>query len=155
MPGTGRPGDPLWMAIGFAIGVIPGIWLHQVYAGLGIGMALAIAFGRIREDKRRLYRRPTDPTRFVIGLGIGLLGGDWLHSLGLRLVARDGAGTGIRTLSWRSSWSLARSQPLTEDCHPSRCEGPLQPAGSASLPALAEALRPAKGAGQDDKHQIR
>ena len=50
MPGTGRPGDPLWMAIGFASGVIPGIWLHQVYAGLGIGMALAIAFGRIRED---------------------------------------------------------------------------------------------------------
>ena len=37
MPGTGRPGDPLWMAIGFAIGVIPGIWLHQVYAGLGSG----------------------------------------------------------------------------------------------------------------------
>ena len=83
MPGTGRPGDPLWMAIGFASGVIPGIWFHQVYAGLGIGMALAIAFGRIREDKRRLYRRPTDPTRFMIGLGIGLLGGAWLHSLGL------------------------------------------------------------------------
>jgi hypothetical protein len=57
MPGTGRPGDPLWMAIGFAIGVIPGIYFHQSYAGLGIGIALAVAFGRIREDKRRGYRR--------------------------------------------------------------------------------------------------
>jgi hypothetical protein len=83
MPGTGRPGDPLWMAIGFAIGVIPGIYFHQVYAGLGIGLALAVAFGLIREDKRRGYRRPTDPTRFMIGLGIGLLGGVWLHYLGL------------------------------------------------------------------------
>jgi|SRR5580658_624973 hypothetical protein len=83
MPGTGRPGDPLWMAIGFAIGVIPGVYFHQSYAGFGIGIALAVAFGRIREDKRRGYRRPTDPTRFMFGLGVGLLGGVWLHYLGL------------------------------------------------------------------------
>jgi small basic protein len=93
MPGAGRPGDPLWMAIGFAIGVIPGICFHQVYAGLGIGLALAVAFGLIREDMRRGYRRPTDPTRFTIGLAIGLLGGVWLHYLGLGW--RLGMGLGL------------------------------------------------------------
>jgi len=83
MPGAGRPGDPLWGAIGFAIGVIPGIYFHQVWAGLGIGLALAVAFALIREDIRQGYRRPTDPLRFAIGLGIGLVGGLWLHYLGL------------------------------------------------------------------------
>jgi hypothetical protein len=93
MPGAGRPGDPLWGAIGFSIGVIPGIYFHEVYAGLGIGLALAVAFALIREDIRRGYRRPTDPTRFIIGLGIGLLGGVWLHYLGLGW--RLGMGLGL------------------------------------------------------------
>ncbi|MFZ0955441.1 MAG: hypothetical protein WAN60_03800 [Candidatus Sulfotelmatobacter sp.] len=93
MPGAGRPGDPLWGAIGFAIGVIPGIYFHQVYAGLGIGLALAVAFALIREDMRRGYRRPTDPTRFMIGLGIGLLGGVCLHYL--ELGWRLGMGLGL------------------------------------------------------------
>jgi hypothetical protein len=44
---------------------------------------LGIAGSLIREDMRRGYRRPTDALRFAIGLGIGLLGGRWLHYLGL------------------------------------------------------------------------
>ena len=86
MPGTGgvgRPADPLWTAIGLAIGVIPGIYFHQISAGLGIGVALGVALGRIREDKRRGYSRPADPLWFAIGLVIGLGGGVWVHYLGL------------------------------------------------------------------------
>jgi hypothetical protein len=83
MPGQGRPGDPLWFAIGFLLGVIPGVYFHQLGAGLGIGFALGVAFGLIREDRRRGNRRPADPLWFAIGLGVGLAGGVWLHYLGL------------------------------------------------------------------------
>src|SRR5439155_17699897 len=67
MPGAGggRPADPLWSAIGFAIGVIPGIYFHQVGAGLGIGIALGGAFGLMRADAKRGYKRPADPLWFV------------------------------------------------------------------------------------------
>ena len=83
MPGAGRPADPFWVAVGFAIGVVPGIYFHQLGAGFGIGIALGGALGLIREDMRRGYRRPADPLWFAIGLAIGLLGGVGLHYLGL------------------------------------------------------------------------
>jgi len=84
MPITGgRPGDPLWTAIGFLIGVIAGICLHQLWAGVGIGMALGVAFGLISEDRKRGYRRPADPLWFVIGVSVGLVAGVILHYLGL------------------------------------------------------------------------
>lgn len=44
---------------------------------------MGVALGLIREDRRTGYKRPTGPLRFAIGLGIGLLGGLWLHYLGL------------------------------------------------------------------------
>jgi O-antigen/teichoic acid export membrane protein len=84
MPGAGRPGDPLWTAIGFMIGIVPGIYFHQIGAALGIGIALGVALGLIREDRRRGYRRPADPLWFCIGLLIGLGAGVCLHFLGLR-----------------------------------------------------------------------
>ena len=83
MPGQGRPADPFWTAVGLASGVIPGIYFHQIGAGLGIGVALGVALGLIREDRRRGYRRHADPLWFCIGLLIGLGGGVWLHFLGL------------------------------------------------------------------------
>ena len=97
MPGFlgGRSGDPLWAAIGFAIGVIPGIYFHQIGAGLGIGFALGVAFGLIREDIRNNNRRPADPLWFVIGLGIGMLGGLYLYHLGLTLKLGIGLGIAI------------------------------------------------------------
>jgi hypothetical protein len=83
MPGVGRPGDPLWAAIGFAIGVIPGIYFHQIGLGTALGIALAVAFGLIREDIRNNNRRPADPLWFAIGPVIGILGGLYLWHLGL------------------------------------------------------------------------
>lgn len=83
MPGVGRPADPLWVGIGISLGVIPGIYFHQLSAGLGIGVALGIAFGLIREDMKRGKGSPVDPLWFVIALAIGLLAGLWLHHLGL------------------------------------------------------------------------
>src|SRR5271169_2266229 len=83
MPGQGRPGDPLWFAIGFLLGAVPGIYFHQVGAGVGFGLALGVAFGLIREDRRRGIRRPADPLWFAIGFVIGLLCGVGLHYLGL------------------------------------------------------------------------
>jgi len=83
MPGAGRPGDPLWFAIGFVLGAIPGIYFHQLVAALGVGFALGVALALIRGDAKRGYTRPTDPLWFAIGLAIGLLGGLWLHYLGL------------------------------------------------------------------------
>ena len=83
MPGVGRPGDPLWFAIGFAIGVIPGIYFHQFGVGLALGIVLGGAFGLIREDIRTDNRRPASPLWFVIGLGIGVLVGLYLWHLGL------------------------------------------------------------------------
>jgi hypothetical protein len=53
MLGTGRPGDPLWAAIGFALGVAPEIYLRQFRLGRSVGLVLAIACGLIREDIRR------------------------------------------------------------------------------------------------------
>ncbi|MGB6385403.1 MAG: hypothetical protein WBD25_08260 [Terriglobales bacterium] len=85
MPGAGRPGDPFWAAIGFAIGVIPGIYFHQIGLGLALGIVLGGAFGLIREDIRTNNRRPADPLWFVIGLVIGILGGLYLYHLGLTL----------------------------------------------------------------------
>jgi len=93
MPGQGRPGDPLWTAIGFLIGVIPGVVFHQVGLGLCLGLVLGGAFGLIREDLKRGYRRPADPLWFVIGLTIGLAGGVCLHYLGLSW--RMGIGLGL------------------------------------------------------------
>ena len=94
MPGGGgRPADPIWFATGFLIGVIPGIYLHQLGLGLAIGMALGGALGLIREDMRRGYRRPGDPLWFCGGLTVGLGVGVWLHYLGLSW--RMGLGLGF------------------------------------------------------------
>ena len=92
MPGTGRPADPLWFAIGFVFGAIPGIYFHQLVASLGIGLAVGVAFGLIRADAKRGYTRPADPLWFTIGLGIGLLGGLWLHHFGLGWLLGMGLG---------------------------------------------------------------
>jgi hypothetical protein len=93
MPGTGRPGDPLWSAIGFLIGIIPGIYFHQFGMGVTLGIVLGGALGLIREDKRRGYRRPADPFWFAIGLAVGLGGGVCPHYLGLSW--RLGLGLGL------------------------------------------------------------
>ena len=53
MPGTGRPGDPLWFAIGFGGGVIFGICVHQIWAGLAMGVVVGVALALIREDAKR------------------------------------------------------------------------------------------------------
>jgi hypothetical protein len=45
MPGAGRPGDPLWMAIGFAIGVIPGICFTRFMPDWG-----SVSLWRLRSD---------------------------------------------------------------------------------------------------------
>jgi len=94
MPGAGRPGDPLWAAIGFAIGILPGIYFHQIGLGLALGIVLS-ALGLIREDIRNNNRRPADPLWFAIGLGIGILVGLYLWHLGLGW--RLGIGLGIAT----------------------------------------------------------
>ena len=83
MPGGGRTADPLWSAIGFAIGIAPGIYFHQLGLGVGLGIVLAGAFGLVRADIKNKYTRPADPLWFAIGLAIGILGGLWLHFLGL------------------------------------------------------------------------
>ncbi len=41
MPGTGRAADPLWFAIGFAIGFLPSVYFRQV----GFGVALDSCLG--------------------------------------------------------------------------------------------------------------
>ena len=53
MPGAGRPGDPLWFAIGFAIGFLPGLYYHQIGLGVALGLTLGAAFALIREDRKR------------------------------------------------------------------------------------------------------
>jgi hypothetical protein len=83
MPGHGRPADPLWTAIGFLIGVIPGIVYHQLGLGLCLGGLLGGAFGLIREDRKRGYSWPSHPLWFVVGLMLGMAGGVGLHYLGL------------------------------------------------------------------------
>ena len=93
MPGQGRPGDPLWFAIGVIICIIPGIYFHQLGLGLTLGFVVGGALGLMREDKRRGYRRPVDPLWFVIGLLIGLAAGVCLHFLGLTW--RLGLGLGL------------------------------------------------------------
>ena len=57
MPGAGRPADPLKFAIGFTIGVVPGIYFHQFAAGVGIGLALGVALGPIGADIRNKCTR--------------------------------------------------------------------------------------------------
>jgi asparagine N-glycosylation enzyme membrane subunit Stt3 len=95
MPGVGRRADPRWAAIGFVIGAIPGIYFHQVAAGLGIGMALGVAFGLIREDIRNKNTRPADPLWFLVGLLIGILGGVYLYHVGLGLGLSLGLGIAL------------------------------------------------------------
>jgi len=83
MPGQGKPGDPLWFAIGLVSGVIPGLYFHQIWAGVAVGLVLGGAFGLIREDKRRGLHRPADPLRFGVGFLIGFTIGISLRFLGL------------------------------------------------------------------------
>jgi hypothetical protein len=83
MPGAGRPGDPVWLAIGMVIGIVPGIYFHQLWAGLAIGFVLGGALALIRADAKRNYTRPADPLWFAIGLAVGVLGGIGLHYMGL------------------------------------------------------------------------
>ena len=73
MPGAGRPGDPLWFAIGFAIGILPGFYFHQVGLGAVLGLVLGGTLGLIRADATKNYRRPADPLWFATGLFIGIL----------------------------------------------------------------------------------
>jgi hypothetical protein len=63
--------------------MIPGIYFHQLGMGVALGIVLGGAFGLIREDRRRGYRRPVDPLWFGIGLLTGLGAGVCLHFLGL------------------------------------------------------------------------
>ena len=93
MPGAGRPGDPLWFAIGFAIGIAPGIYFHQLGLGVGLGLVLGGTFGLVRADIKNKYTRPVDPLWFAIALAIGLLAGLWLRYLGLGW--RLGIGLGL------------------------------------------------------------
>jgi len=84
MPITrGRPIDLLWFAIGFVVGVTPGIYFHQPGLGLALGFVIGSGLGLIREDKRRGYRRPANPLWFCAGLALGLAAGIGLHYLGL------------------------------------------------------------------------
>jgi hypothetical protein len=83
IPGQGRPADPLWFAFGLALGVLPGIYFHQRWAGAAIGLVLGGALGLIRRDKRSGYRRPADPIWFLAGVLFGLASGVALHFLGL------------------------------------------------------------------------
>jgi small basic protein len=69
------------------------MFLHQLGLGLALGIVLGGAFGLIREDMRRGYRRPADPLWFLIGLASGLLVGVGLHYLGLTW--RFGLGLGL------------------------------------------------------------
>jgi hypothetical protein len=92
VPGAGRPGDPLWFVIGFAIGVIPGIYFHQLWAGVGIGIVLGGAFGLIRADIRNKNVGRVAPARFAIGVVIGLVCGFCLHYLGLGWLPGIGLG---------------------------------------------------------------
>jgi hypothetical protein len=53
VPGVGRPGDPLWFVIWFAIGVIPGIYFHRLWVGVALGIVLGpgtwmVAWNRAR-----------------------------------------------------------------------------------------------------------
>jgi hypothetical protein len=93
MPGAGRPADSLWFAIGFAIGIAPGTYFHQLGFGVCLGLVLGGAVGLIRADIKNKYTRPADPLWFAIGLAIGLLAGLWLHYLGLAW--RLGVGLGL------------------------------------------------------------
>jgi hypothetical protein len=91
----GRPADPLWSAIGFLLGIIPGIYFHQLGMGVALGIVLGGALGVIREDKRRGYRRPVDSLWVCIGLLIGLAGGVGLHFLGLTWLLGLGLGVAL------------------------------------------------------------
>jgi hypothetical protein len=93
MPGAGRPADPLWTAIGLLLGIISGIYFHQIWAGVAIGFVLGGALGLIREDRRRGYHSPADPLWSGIGLLVGLGAGFGLHFLGLTW--RLGLGLGL------------------------------------------------------------
>lgn len=93
MPGAGRPADPLWTSIGFLIGIIPGIYFHQLGMGVALGIVLGGALGLIREDRRRGYHRPIDPLWLCIGVLVGLGAGFGLHFLGFTW--RLGLGLGL------------------------------------------------------------
>jgi hypothetical protein len=67
MPGTGRPGDPLWFAAGFAAGILPGIYFHQIRLGAVLGFVLGGALALIRKDAKSGLTRAVDPLWFIIG----------------------------------------------------------------------------------------
>jgi hypothetical protein len=95
MPGVGRRGDPLWFAIGLVLGVVPGIYFHQIGPGLALGFVLGGALSLIRADARNGYRRPADPLWFLIGLAVGVIVGIWLHYLGLSWTLGIGLGIAL------------------------------------------------------------
>ena len=56
MPGVGRSADPLWFAIGFAIGLLPGFYFHQIGLGLALGIVLGGTFGLVAADAKKRRR---------------------------------------------------------------------------------------------------
>jgi hypothetical protein len=119
MPGSGRSADPLWFAIGFVVGLAPGLYFHQFAVGAGVGLVLGGACGLIREDIRKGYRRPASFLWFLIGLAIGLSGSFWLHSAGLswRLSLGLGLALGLVFGSTLGTW---RADARQEQDHENR-----------------------------------
>lgn len=115
MPGAGRPADPLWSAIGFLVGIIPGIYLHQLGMGVALGIVLGGALGLIREDRRRGYHRPADPLWFAIGLFVGLGAGVFLHFLGLTWRLALGLGLALGLLLGAVAGTIRGDRRRTEE----------------------------------------